>query len=298
MIKDWLLETFPSLRALGSLSRKRLTADIRWLRQRLEEHQKSSDQAEKDQAILATDFLDKAQDAIKVWDINGGWKCLNEAIRQEIYVLEGSEIEARQIALKNEAEEKLSGWRKKSVKEILTKAQKLTGGEDRKRRSLIVEAMEIRDSHYDNLFFRKELVRNRMAILSVVMTFLVGGFLILAWYDADDLLGAAEPPLRYLLLGSALLGGIAACLSALMSLSSKERIPDQFTSMWVTGARPLIGAASGLVAVFFSKAGIITIGDNTSAVMVLAFALGFSERLFMGTMKKIGSKDSKTKNGG
>ena len=36
-IKDWLLKNFPGLRAFGSLSRKRLKADIRWLRQRLDE---------------------------------------------------------------------------------------------------------------------------------------------------------------------------------------------------------------------------------------------------------------------
>ncbi len=236
-------------------------------------------------------FLEKAERAIALADIDSAWKCYNAARRAELHLLDDNELKAVQISLAHEAAQKLEGWRHKSVAEILCLAEDTDNPEAKRR--LIAEALMIRDAHNDNLYFRKDRVRSRMVILAVFLLALLLLYLsAIGLGDRPFRVYIASEPISWELLASCmLLGGMGACLSALMSLSNKDVIPDQFTSIMVTIARPLIGAASGIIAVLSLKTGFFDLGDNNNvAVWLLAFALGFSERLVMGTMEKIGSK--------
>lgn len=282
-------------------SLSRLTGEIRVCRERIAADLLHTNFERQSVAERCIDFLDQADAAIAVKDINGGWKCFNEACRRELFLLDNGGFTAKILALRNEAAQKLDNWRRTSVEEILDRAE--SEQDEAASRTLLASAMEVRDAHNDNLYFRKDLVRNHMIVLAICLAVLLAAFVAIfvigqeggaaseAAGTARDGATAHAPRIPWqLLVSCALLGGIGACLSALMSISSKETIPDQFTSIFVTGARPLIGAASGMVAVFFLKTELFNLGNGTSAVWVLAFALGFSERLIMGTMEMIGNK--------
>jgi hypothetical protein len=63
--------------------------------------------------------LTNARNALKESKFNAGWIHLHEAERVEIFFMEKMERAARVTALREEAKEKLSGWRKSAVLELL-----------------------------------------------------------------------------------------------------------------------------------------------------------------------------------
>ena len=281
--RDYLLSTAPT---------KRLRADIRCTRERLDSYKTSNGHIGQ-----ARGFLDLAEhEAIPAGDVNGGWKCLNEALREEIYLVDDTVLSLRIIALEKEADAKLKSWRKVSVREALRRARrKLKKPKDKdatdEARQLLVEATALRDAHFDNLYYKKDLTRSRMAFLAAVLTIIVIVFLLkfgngsAMFPDVDTASTLSDADL---LLGGSLLGAMGASLSALMSFASQETIPDQFQSIWVTIARPAVGAASGLGAVFVGQTDFFTISGGPAGIWFLALGFGFSERLVMGAMGKLG----------
>src|SRR5687768_583487 len=99
----------------------------------------------------------------------------------------------------------------------------------------------------------------------------------------------AKSPLSddWSVLCASVFGTIGACMSAMMSFTYLQRAPDEFETFWVTAARPLLGAAAGLVALEVAGTGLIVgVNTNVAQMTTLAFLLGFSERLIIGTVEK------------
>jgi hypothetical protein len=86
---------------------------------------------------------------------------------------------------------------------------------------------------------------------------------------------------------AALFGGIGACLSGLFSFTLQGRVPNEYEGWFRTLIRPVIGIASGMLAVVILRSGLTTFGDDLAWVAITALAFGFSERLFMGTMARL-----------
>jgi hypothetical protein len=82
-------------------------------------------------------------------------------------------------------------------------------------------------------------------------------------------------------------GGIGACLSGLFSFTLQGRVPNEYEGWFRTLIRPVIGIASGFLAVVILRSGLLTFGDDLAWVAITALAFGFSERLFMGTMERL-----------
>ena len=300
LLTDWATRNWARLkrfgiwlRLLAQPSRSRLRVQIQALKGRLKRHEDEADPDKQPHIDQVRSYFVQAKSALKMSDVEGGWTFLNAALRQEIYLLKEAEAQTRLVTLKHEVEERLQGWRKLAVEEVLraakpTPAEGQTEEEAPVSRIRLVEATKIRDEENDHRYFRRDMVRSRMAVLSFALAALVVLFLwaIIGWTASDIELSTKPLSARHIA-GGCLLGAIGACLSGLMSFASKERIPDQFTSIWVTVARPLIGGASGLFAVFVMHAGLFNIDVGLGATWALCFAFGFSERLVLGTMERI-----------
>ncbi|HET6470017.1 MAG TPA: hypothetical protein VFG43_16705 [Geminicoccaceae bacterium] len=89
------------------------------------------------------------------------------------------------------------------------------------------------------------------------------------------------------LIMAACFGGIGACLSGLFSFTLQGRVPNEYEGWFRTLIRPMIGIASGFLAVFILRSGLLTFGDDVAWVAIVALSFGFSERLFMGTMARL-----------
>ena len=64
-------------------------------------------------------------------------------------------------------------------------------------------------------------------------------------------------------------------------------MPNEYEGWFRTLIRPVIGVASGVLAVFILRSGLLTFGDDLAWVAITALVFGFSERLFMGTMERL-----------
>ena len=94
-----------------------------------------------------------------------------------------------------------------------------------------------------------------------------------------------------ILVGSFVIGGIGACVSALLSFSSlpqSVRIPDQIMNFVTTFVRPVVGGASGLASTLFLLSGAIHLaGISLALLYTVAFAFGFSERLVINSVNRV-----------
>lgn len=103
-----------------------------------------------------------------------------------------------------------------------------------------------------------------------------------------------EPPPspRALVIAGCVLGAIGACLSTLMSLNSGTQVRRQFDSILITLlGRPLIGFTAALFLFIALNAKMIGFEPTLTIYWLLSLASGFSDRLVMGVVEKIGGKE-------
>jgi hypothetical protein len=239
-------------------------------------------QALKDSARKLLNLADRA--ANQRGDLDMGWRYLHEAERLFVASWNETEREAARLALAKEAEAKLDGWRKDTVLALLTKdgAAPFAVLGDR-----LVKALQIRDEHTDNVYFRNRLVRRQMGtiLLSIVLLIIAFVWIISA---RTDKAAALRPAIAFVpVLAAMALGGMGACLSALIgfaSTSTECKIPEHLASVWITVTRPFIGAVSGLVALLVIAP---LAGEGPALWLAVAFAFGFSERLVIGALDKM-----------
>jgi hypothetical protein len=86
-----------------------------------------------------------------------------------------------------------------------------------------------------------------------------------------------------------LFGMVGACLSGLMNFAVHRIAPGEFETSAATIVRPLIGGTSGVLGATLAATNILDFGGAPIAgLAIMAFILGFSERLVMGTVEKLG----------
>lgn len=217
---------------------------------------------------------------------DAGWRFLHEAERLAVHTMQPNELSAlaKSLAIENEAKSEMrdAAWRHAAIAALCKTA---ASNEDEKK-SHLIEAMLIRDEGAANTYFKMRTIRRQMALISAVLVALILLFLGVHEFVTD--FGSKEVPNVWMFADGTLLGGIGACLSALTSYAGTrptEKIPETLMSVSVTLTRALIGAVSGLVAVLAVKAGILASAGGPMSLAPLA--LGFSERLVLGTLGKV-----------
>jgi len=231
------------------------------------------------------ELLEKADAEARAGDLDGGWKYFHEANRLWLTALPMANVEASIKTLATEAAAKLPSWRRAAIKDLLSGLSDKSS--DEQRRAVLREALFVRDEHSNNVYFRNRLLRRQMAIAGGSLLALCAAFfglLRLVVGPGEDL--SASRLLTPETLGLCMiLGGMGACLSALItfaSSSTEQKIPEHLANVFVTFSRPLIGAVSGLVAALLLASGAIDFGK---VALLTPFAFGFSERLVVGALK-------------
>jgi hypothetical protein len=157
-------------------------------------------------------------------------------------------------------------------------------------RDLVIEAHDMYEKQVISLYDARERTGWRIFILICALVVLIGGFTILM-YTSPDLaskLYHSQEVDNNVLIGAFILGGLGACVSALLTFTSLRQSPSAFEGWIVTLARPLVGAVTGLVAVMFAQASLVTF-KSVAAIGLVAFVFGFSERLVMGAVQRLES---------
>jgi hypothetical protein len=220
-------------------------------------------------------LLERAKKAYGSNDLHGGWSLLLEAQRNEIGALSDEQRQAKALALRAEAAEKLRGWRKETILKLLSGQAGLSVDQ-------LKEATQLRNEHFHNQYHKLDLAREQLFVLTgILAAALVGLVVILAggrlrigeldWLDLVILM---------------VLGAVGGALSAVRSLTGRpeRRIPDQLADWPVTALRPLLGAAAATGVALLVQAGVVSFGGSEErelALLAVAFLAGFSERWFL-----------------
>lgn len=275
--------------------RKRLAAEVTVLSARLSRMTAGKDVGKLDWAAAARGFLEAADREWRGRDLDAGWKYVHEAARQMIGGLSDGELAAAVQVKRQEAETKLAGWRREAVRVLLAEPGQEPSGKAATKidtRTALRQATALLDEATDNAYFKMRIVRRQMAFLSFTLLALCIGFVvILACADAYAPMRGGRLTTA-VMGGGMILGGMAACLSGLISFaqsSPEQRIPAHLANVTITLVRPVIGGVSALAAMLFLDADILNFSSGISP-WVVAFAFGFSERLIVGAVDNLGSR--------
>lgn len=242
----------------------------------------------------ATALIEETKEALYQNDAQRGWTSFKGAARYHLYGMGERNPElltSRAQTILQEATEKLKGWRKESVQNILS-------GEDGKLQEKlsadhVVRAAQILDDHFDNMYQKLEIQQQRLFYLVLATVVVFSLWLIIAPFIFTLPEGIILDP-RLFWVGVACLGSMGAVLSAFSSASkgfSSSKIPDALADGLVTSSRIAIAAITATLAVFLLVSGVINLGaEVTKMVWVFAIAAGFSERLVVSSLENLSNQ--------
>ena len=252
-----------------------------------------------------------ARERLAAGDVDGGWSALKAAEREMLWCSTDDELRLESMRVRMEAGEKLTGWRREFVLAALCLEPVVrpdpcpdperpggpgdggggssgTGGDraDCADPAAVQECRAVLDEALDNRYFKLTLLGERLSLATanlIVTLVLAVGFWISALLSDIDPLDAGslfDSWTTICLVGA--LGALGATLSALFSLKDQDlaaRIPDLVETWKVVPLRPLIGAASALLAAIVLQSGVGGLSVESGAVVVAAIGAGFSERI-------------------
>lgn len=234
-------------------------------------------------------LTERAAASAAAGDVDRGWKYIHRARQLAAEGYTGEQLSNAIIAVQSEAEQKLHGWRKETVKRLLATptAPAVTG-------TTLAEAMRVLDEHSENVYFRNRLLRTQMTTIGTALVVL----LIILLFVVDTREPMQPEGLRLSTVAlSMLLGAIAAALSALMtfcSTSTVQTIPEHLAHTFVTVTRPLVGAASGLVGLIAIQSNIVNLPKGVVG-WIVPFLFGFSERFVYRALQAGAPQDGEKK---
>jgi 8-oxo-dGTP diphosphatase len=256
----------------------RLAASLLTIQSRMEENHRTFEERNSCRAGRAWMAEQRKLFERAVSECNHGWfeeawQCLSAQQQMEVLGYDEPRIAQEVIVLRHEAA-KLSSWRRQSVLDLTDPVplQKLPLSARRRR---VMRAMQIRDDHFNNQYKQVMLLREQVALLALVLGLVLA--LLLSIDLAYPIIATSSnaPMLVY----AAMFGALGGALSGAWSLNrGKASIPERIVNWPTTLARPLLGAAAGVAV-------IVLFGSNLSsvpgAVLGLAFAAGFTERIIL-----------------
>ncbi len=242
------------------------------------------------------EHVKRAASAVEAGRVELAWHLIKAAERLELHLVTDATVAARLETLKAELPERLRPEAAAPIVALLSAVRDETGAFKPGLRETVIEALRLRDRYVDDLFAAKTRVQSRLKVLSACLfaalfclAFTLIGFdgLLGAFLGLPAQQGVAEVASLGVVLLALLLGTIGACLSAMLSFTYLDQAPDAYEGLSVTAVRPLIGATSGLVALMLAASGLIDLGGDGLTLSFLALALGFSERLVLGTVRRL-----------
>jgi 8-oxo-dGTP pyrophosphatase MutT (NUDIX family) len=222
-------------------------------------------------------LVELAKDCVASRRVDAGWEALHAARRLCLSELTADELSSRSRALRAEADEKLTKWRKGAASELL--------GSDSPRASDLEEGARLLDENSMNVYLKLRLSRTALpiaaALLGAILVTL--GFAVRrGWFDA-----LGEPEVFVLtdfglFSGAAVLGAFGAMLSLALdrdgaSLANRRIYEVAGAHVAVPVARLSIGAASGVLVVAAVQSSLADVGQSWA--ILAAIPAGFSERL-------------------
>jgi hypothetical protein len=228
-------------------------------------------------------ILAKALMAFYQKDYDGSWKCLDDALRRELFIMSKDDLASQCKIIKEQGLKKLDGWRLDAFREIM----KLNS--EKPSPELLSQASSLISDSQETRFYSIQLIQRQVNV--IVTTLVVCSVLFLLNMAALGALNINITDFKAKhLTGSFLLGAIGACVSTLIGLSGpqKLRIPDRLMNSVIAFARPFVGGGSALISSFFLLSGVIASERiSLSLIYVVAFAFGFSERLVISTVSRL-----------
>lgn len=231
------------------------------------------------------------------YDVNEGYDFFNAAKRANYATLE-SEDERAAVAtrIKAEAEEKLSGWRLKTVRELLEPESNTQGTVKHAQRSVpptikaLQHAQQMLDENSSNVYRRLDLYGRALTFVFVVLVVILTAMYVVVDRGWLEFLSGTTLGSTGGYLGVVVLGALGSMLSVALTRlrPQRARLPELFESRLVDWLRPGIGAASAVALVLVIQSGIQgAVRGEGAQIYVWALAAGFSERLLRRTLSSL-----------
>ncbi|HEX2040315.1 MAG TPA: NUDIX domain-containing protein [Acidimicrobiales bacterium] len=212
------------------------------------------------------------------------WRCLHAARRLEVLGFEEAQVGAEAVRVRSEAEHKLGPWRRNAVLSVLAE---MKAGDARGNRQRLAAALSVIDEHSGNEHHRRSLIlRHLTAQAAVLLVALVAVVLFIgrSWITLEE-------PLRshgWVVVAVAAAGAAGGAMSNVQRIgtaSARGRVPEESLSLALAAVRPLVGAFAAVVVYVLLRLGILQFEDpKTGTAVALAFAAGFTERVFTGAI--------------
>ncbi|WP_294534017.1 hypothetical protein [uncultured Rhodoblastus sp.] len=247
-----------------------------------------------DKKDLVLLWLSDARDKANRGHVDAGWKLFLALKSEVILFLEENEVEASVIALRSEANHKLSGWRREAVNKLLDLPK--TGADVRYN---LRAATEILNEHFHNEAYKDNLRKITTAQLVLCMVGALVALYLMLYFCGVDILRTSGPDKFDLdfLIFIAICGFLGATISAVTDFANQKgsfRIPELVASWQVTALRLCMGAVSAVVALFVAAGGIFSV-KNSYAMVVVALASGLSEKLVLNLVRSYATEDEPKK---
>lgn len=255
-------------------------------------------------ASRAKELVKTARKDLEECKIDEGWKALNTAKRLEVYGMNEAERLAVAHALLRELT-KLNEWRRDAILSLFGNG---TGQiKDPPSAEALIMALELRDEHNNNLYYKTKLTWRLIRFLFVLLIADIVG--ICCYFTFADLGNdsGTGPGLSIYLIGVLLFGFLGAITSAILftrNVSKSSRITELGSSREVTVSKIFIGAAFSVFIFLILKSSIadkIEIFsfsiDDPLDYFVVAFVSGFSERIAQKAIEAVAGKDKENEKG-
>ena len=245
------------------------------------------------------------------------WDCLHQFDRAILPLLTHAERAALWHSARAEAREKLAGWRDGAAEALIERgdaafalaqapkprragsidtylAAQASGTVDDGTETLC-ELLQHLHTQSQNTYRKIEMVSAVLPWLFAALLIVVVGVLWLAVNGALDVL--ALDPERSDVAGAAflgvlggMLGGVISMVLGLGKVDLAAKVPELRLSRITLLIRPLLGATAALPVALAANADFIQINGLSASmtVFMLAIATGFSERLFMALIERVG----------
>jgi 8-oxo-dGTP diphosphatase len=262
-----------------SRSYRRLDGTLRAYAQELEWRLNRNAGAPPAWSPVAFSLLRESRRCLRRGLIDEGWQTLMAAQRLELLALDEDERATRAAALREEAKRKLTAWRRAAVLDAVPVGSAPTP-------TALWFATLIRDENAQNEYRKLAVFRDQLTTMGVLVGLILFAIAVLArWHPIPFAEYEAYAGSFALLVYVLLFGMLGGAISTMIPRGPKRpsgRIPEHLTDAAFGRLRPLIGAASALVIYIAFVADILPFAltaDVGAAVLLLAFAAGFSERL-------------------
>jgi hypothetical protein len=234
----------------------------------------------KEWASAAHNQLGNVRRYLHSGDIEGGWLCLHAARRHALFGLDQVELATQASILREEAN-KVSSWRGKVMKSILSVP------DDRLTATHVADAMAMRDEYAANQYHKIWLMGDQLGVLLKICALALPLLAPLVLFFTRHPDGALVPWGYQMVSAVLLFGLLGASFSTAQSLinsTHEGRILERVANHFVTIARALFGAAAGLAGYAFIESGVLNISfvtnDPTGGALAIAFLFGYTgERL-------------------